>query len=148
MGSNAGWIGAIISGGFNLFGLLAGNVYLTSDARRFRKIERDLSIFDRLPADAKNHLEQLLNFEVAEYSTNRARRARRQFRKTALPTLIFVLVVTAAVGWGLARLAISYGWGWWIPFGIWTSFGLLLGSAGLGQLYDDPGGDSDPVPTG
>lgn len=44
----------------------------------------------------------------------------------------------------------KYAWGWWIPFGIVTLFGLLLILVGIGQLFvyaDENGEVGEGQPT-
>jgi hypothetical protein len=142
MGGGEGWI-ALVTAISQVFAGIAGKVYLSSDGRLMRKIERDADILEKLPPPAKALMENLLVWEVSQHGLRRMRRASRKISWSALFAILFVAGITAGIDWALAFLAITYGWGWWIPFGIVTLFGLLLSVTGIGQLfvYPDDNGD-------
>jgi len=146
MGGSGGWI-AFVTAVCQLLAGVAGKVYLSSDSRLLRKIERDVELVDRLPAQAKDVMERLLYYEVSQHALRRMRMATRKVSGAAVFALIFVAGVTALIDWLFAYLAITYGWGWWIPFGIVTLFGLLLSTTGIGQLFvypdEDDGDETD-----
>jgi hypothetical protein len=144
VGKDGGWI-ALVSAISQLLAAGVGNVYLSSDSRLLRKIERDAALLAKLPADAKGVMETLLFYEVNRHALRRMQRASRTIDKSALATIIFIAALTALIDWGLATLAINYGWGWWIPFAAITLFGLLLSLAGYWQLYKDPAEDTEPT---
>lgn len=137
MGGTGGWI-ALVTALSQLLAGVAGKVYLSSDSRLIRKIERDAAIVEKLPAEAREVMERLLYFEVSEHALRRMRRAAREISWSALVAILFVAGVTALIDWLFAFLAINYGWGWWIPFVIVTLFGLMLSVTGIGQLFKYP----------
>lgn len=150
MGKDGGWI-ALVTAISQVFAAITGKVYLGSDSRLLRKIERDASLLAKLPAEAKGVIESLLIYEVNQHALRRMRRAARKLDGSALFTIVLIAAVTAGIDWFLAYLAIKYGWGWWIAFGVVTLFGLLLSLAGYGQLYkypdedDESAGDEPPT---
>ncbi len=109
------------------------------------KIERDADLLEKLPEGAKGLMEQLLVYEVGQHGLRHMRRASRKISWSTLFAIIFVAVLTAVIDWLLAYLALTYGWGWWLPFGIVTLFGLMLSLSGIGQLFVYPD-DSDRYP--
>jgi hypothetical protein len=138
-----GWI-ALVTAISQLFAGVAGKVYLSSDARLLRKIERDANILEKLPPRAKELMEDLLVWEVGQHGLRRMRRASRKISWSTAAAIVFVGLLTAAIDWPLAYCAIKYGWGWWLPFGVVTLFGLLLILVGaVGQLFDYPDENSE-----
>jgi hypothetical protein len=133
-----GWIALVTAIGQILAGV-AGKVYLSSDARLLRKIERDVALFEKLPAEAKAVMAELLQYEVGQHTLRRMRVVSRRVSRPAAAAMLVIAVATAALDWPLAYWAITYGWGWWIPFGVVTLFGLLLTVVGgVGQLFVYP----------
>jgi fatty acid desaturase len=147
MGGTGGWIALVTAVGQLLAGV-AGKVYLSSDSRLIRKIERDAAIVEHLPADAKQVMERLLYYEVSQHALRRMRRAARTVSGSTAFALVFIAGITAAIDWLFAFLAITYGWGWWIPFGIVSLFGLLLSTVGIGQLFEYPNENPDEIDEG
>ena len=143
VGGTGGWI-AVVTAVTQVFAALAGKVYLGSDARLLRKIERDAELFEKLPPDAREILEILLRFEVGQHATRRMRQASRQISWASVAAIVFVAAVTVLVCWGLAYLAVTFGWGWWLPFGGVALFGLLLSLTGAGQLFKYPDDEDAP----
>ncbi|AFJ33953.1 MULTISPECIES: hypothetical protein [Mycobacterium] len=132
-----GWI-ALVTAISQLLAGVAGKVYLSSDARLLRKIERDANLFEKLPPRAKDLMEDLLTWEVGQHGLRRMRRASRKISGSTAAAIIIVAILTALIDWPLAYWAMKYAWGWWIPFGIVTLFGLLLILVGIGQLFVYP----------
>ena len=125
----------MLTGAVNLLAAFAGKIYLGSDARLVRKIERDAALLQTLPEAAKPIMEDLIKYEVEQHCDRRKLRADRHIDSSAVAAMVFIAVVTAGVGWGFADLAVTFGWGWWIPFGVVTGFGLLLMLSGARQLF-------------
>lgn len=137
--SGDGW--AAVAGGAitvvpQLLAVAAGS--LSADSRLIRKIERDVGLLASLPADAKAEMEVLLAHEVHQHALRRMQRVSRKLNRAAVGALIFMAGVTAIIGWVFASLAITYAWGWWIPFGIFTLLGLGLSFTQSAQLYEYP----------
>jgi hypothetical protein len=141
VGGTGGWI-AVVTAVTQVIAALAGKVYLGSDARLLRKIERDAALAEKLPPDARQVMDILLQFEVGQHASRRMRQASRQISWASIAAIVIVAAVTVLVCWGLAYLAVTFGWGWWIPFGGVALFGLLLSLSGAGQLFKYPDDDA------
>lgn len=148
MGGATGLIAAGANVIVSVLTLFAGTIFSTSDTRLVRKIERDAALLKELPDAAKAVMEDLIAYEVQQHSDRRKQRAIRRVNKGAVAALIFIGVVTTPIAGGLAYLAVGHGWGWWMPFGLVTGFGLMLIAVGAGQIFyygDQPaksGGDN------
>lgn len=142
MGGTGGWI-AVVTAITQVFAALAGKVYLGSDARLMRKLERDAALAEKLPPEARQVMDILLHFEAGQHAMRRMRQASRQVSWSSVVAMVLIAGLTALLCWGIAALAVSYGWGWWIPFAGVALFGLLLSLTGLGQLFTYPDEDAD-----
>ncbi|KLO38479.1 hypothetical protein [Mycobacterium haemophilum] len=144
MGDGTGLF-ALLTAGVNLLAALASRIYLSSDARLLRKIGRDAALLKELPEAAQPVMEDLIKYEVEQHSDRRKQRAVRHIYPGAVLGMIFIAGLTFALSWGLAYLAVNYGWWWWVPFGALTGSGLLLMVATGGQIFyygDKPPGKS------
>jgi hypothetical protein len=137
MGSISVWIGLVTAFG-QLFAGIAGKVYLTSDARLLRKIERDANLAEKLPEPAKNVLADLLFTEVSLHALRRTRRTQRKIDWETVGGALLLTGLSAALDWLFAFLAIRHGWGWWIAFGIVSLNGLLFIIVTLGEIFTYP----------
>lgn len=135
MGGTTGLLAAAANMIVSVLTLFAGTIFSTSDTRLVRKIERDAALLKELPETAKAVMEDLIAYEVQQHSDRRKQRAIRRVNKGTVAALVFIAVVTASIGGGLAFLAVDHGWGWWVPFGIVTGFGFLLMAVGAGQIF-------------
>ncbi|MDX1873552.1 hypothetical protein SBI67_15625 [Mycolicibacterium sp. 120266] len=141
MGGGTGFLPAVLTAAVNLILGFAGKVYLGSDGRLLRKIERNAELLSKLPDSAKPHMEALILDQLQQHSYRQKQRAERHIDAAAVCTMVFLALVTVGIGWGLAYLAVNYGWGWWIPFGLVMAFGLLLMLSGVGSIFyfgDEP----------
>lgn len=135
MSGTTGLLGAAANIIASLLTLFASSIFSTSDTRLVRKIERDAALLKELPDAARAVMEDLITYEVQQHSDRRKQRAIRRVNKGTVGALVFIALVTAPIGGCLAYLAVAHGWGWWIPFGIVTGFGVLLMAVGANQIF-------------
>ncbi|WP_423488471.1 hypothetical protein [Mycobacteroides sp. PCS013] len=148
MSDGSGWY-ALAGVGVQVLASLVGKVYLGSDSRLIRKVEKEAALADVLTGDAKTVIEQLIEFDVHQLALQRIKRASRKISWSSVTAIVFVALITAGIGWGLAYLALNHGWYWWILFTITTFFGIALAVAGAGQLFEyDDETDPDDTPEG
>lgn len=144
MSEGSGWY-ALVGVGVQVLASLVGKVYLGSDSRLIRKVEKEAALADVLTGNSKTVVEQLIEFDVHQLALQRIKRASRKISWSSVAAIVLIALITAGIGWGLAYLAINYGWYWWILFAITTFFGIALAIAGAGQLfeYDDEADSGD-----
>ena len=99
-------------------GILVGTAIQTAVAQTPRPNLRlnhvGISVKD-LPEAVKPSMEDLILYEVQQHSERRKLRADRHISGSAVAAMIFVAAVTGGIGWGLAYLAVTFGWAGGFP---------------------------------
>lgn len=118
-------------------------VLASREPARLKRMKRHLDLVERMPGDAKEHMERLLAAEAKSYADDRIFRMRRKLDGFSLSLLIVLGALIAGVI--VLGFALAVKWGWWVHFvtGTVALFGLLLMLIGVGTVWTEK---SEPKP--